>query len=277
MEMRKILMVDPKYFDVVYAINAHMTSADGQLNKVDKTLAKSQWQTLKSTYENLGFQVEVLPPVDGLPDMVFSANQSLPFWNDRTGRPAVILSKMRSEFRKNEVSSFEKYYQNANYEIHHLKSNLALEGNGDALLQGKTLWAGYGFRTDKSVYEEVQMITGFEVLPLELNNEYFYHLDTCFSILDEKTVAVVREAFLPRDFQTIQSRFKTVIEIDWMEAKDLFAGNCHSPDGRHVILHPGSQKFCNDLRKHGFEPLEINTSEYMKSGGSVFCMKMMHY
>ena len=31
------------------------------------------------------------------------------------------------------------------------------------------------------------------------------------------------------------------------------------------------------LKGEGFKVYEVDTSEFMKSGGSVFCMKMMHY
>ena len=43
----KVLMVDPQYFDVAYAINVHMQDENGNLNKIDKALAKKQWQQLK--------------------------------------------------------------------------------------------------------------------------------------------------------------------------------------------------------------------------------------
>lgn len=277
MEMKKVLMVHPEHFDVVYAINAHMTSEDGSLKKVNRSLAQVQWNDLKETYSKLGFSVKTLPGVPNLPDMVFTANQSLPFWQKNKNRPGVILSHMRSEFRRPEVTYFETYYQQQGYDIYNLKSSLSLEGNGDALQQGETLWAGYGFRTDLSVYEEVRQITGYEIVPLELRNEYFYHLDTCFSILNQDTVAIVNEAFQPEGLAQIKARFQTVIQIDLAEAKDNFAGNCHSPDGKHVLLQKGSAKFCADLLKYGFTPIELDTSEYMKSGGSVFCMKMMHY
>ncbi len=91
-QMRKVLMVNPEHFDVVYAINAHMTTADGKLNKVDRQLAQAQWREIKATYEKLGCTVEVLPGLPNLPDMVFCANQSFPFWNKKTNSPAVILN-----------------------------------------------------------------------------------------------------------------------------------------------------------------------------------------
>ena len=31
------------------------------------------------------------------------------------------------------------------------------------------------------------------------------------------------------------------------------------------------------LREAGFEVVELDTDEYLKSGGSVFCMKLMYW
>lgn len=276
--MKKVIMVSPEFFDIEYAINPYMTNQDGGLQKIDSAAAQSQWNDLKGTYSKLGYAIEVIPGVKGLPDMVFSANQSFPFWDYKKDKPSVIMSNMRSQFRKNEVSYFENYYSNNNYNIYHLEKN-AFEGNGDALIRPgrKQIFGGYGFRTDKSVYSEIQKITGYEVFLLELKNEYFYHLDTCFSFLSENTIAIVPEAFTDEGLRLLRNEFSSIIKIDIEEAKNNFAGNCHCPDGKNVILHKGSEKFKKDLKEKGFHVLEVNTSEFMKSGGSVFCMKMMSY
>ena len=85
-------MVDPEYFDVVYVINPHMKD---QVGKVDHKKARVQWKALRTVYEKLGFPVEVLPGVPGLPDMVFAANQSFPFVTSE-GKKKVILSRVLS-------------------------------------------------------------------------------------------------------------------------------------------------------------------------------------
>jgi N-dimethylarginine dimethylaminohydrolase len=43
------------------------------------------------------------------------------------------------------------------------------------------------------------------------------------------------------------------------------------------VLQKGSASACADLRRLGFKPVEVDTSEFMKSGGSVFCMKQVVY
>jgi N-dimethylarginine dimethylaminohydrolase len=277
--MKKVLMVSPDFFDIEYAINAYMTSASGVLNKIDAPLAKKQWENLKNVYFELGFDVQVIGGIKGLPDMVFSANQSFTYWDRSKKKPAVVMSNMRSSFRKNEVQYFEKFYLENGYHVSHLDAQYSFEGNGDALLRPNTneVYGGYGFRTDKNVYHHLQAKTGCEIFTLELKNEYFYHLDTCLSILNEDAIAFVPQAFTSEGLNLLDKKFKTKIEIDLDEAKNNFAGNCHCPDGKNVILQKGSTLLNQKLISQKFQVIEVDTSEYIKSGGSVFCMKMMCY
>lgn len=273
-----VLMVKPDYFDVVYSINPYMTDQKGQLNKIDRSLARTQWETLKSAYEKLGLKVDTLDGHPELPDMVFAANQSFPFLDVKTGAKSVLLSRMRSDFRKPEVPYFQKYYEAKGYKVYQLESpTLCLEGNGDVLTQPKSqrVWGGYGPRTDKKVFEEMKNRFALEITPLELVCKDFYHLDTCFSILNEETVALQEDAFSSDSLKKIKSGFKNVISVSYEENLKYFACNCHSPNGKDVLLQKGTTQFKSDLIKNGFQVHEIDTSEFMKAGGSVFCLKMM--
>ncbi len=274
---RKVLMAHPEYFDVLYSINPHMLDESGNLNKVDKNLALAQWQGLKDCYQKLGFETHTIPAVREYPDLVFTANQSLTFWNDG---PGVLMSHMQSEFRRGEVPLLEKWYKDQNYKIHHLPEGSSfLEGNGDVIPHpGKNIfWGGCGPRTRKEVYAEVEKVTRKTIILLPLIHELFYHLDTCFSVLNENTVVFLPEAFAPETVNMIREMFPVAIETDLHECKSFFTGNCHSPDGKNVIYQKGAKRLEEKLSRAGFALHPLETSEFMKSGGSVFCMKMMAY
>lgn len=276
----RVLMTSPDYFEVLYAINPYMKDESGKLQQVDRSLAMKQWQALKDKYVSLGIKVEVLPGLSGFPDMVFCANQSLPFWDTEHNKPAVIMSHMHSEFRQGEVDSYSKWYRQNGYIVHELsQKTLSLEGNGDALIHlgRKLIWGGCGFRTDRDVYREISNLTGHDVIPLPLLNPSFYHLDTCFSILDEKTAVIQPEAFDELSRKMIAMVFETVIETSAADCSVYFTGNCHSPNGKDVIINKGCSAFESELTKKGYRVHPIDTSEFIKSGGSVFCMKMMCY
>ena len=67
---RRYLMCRPEHFTVSYRINPWMEPA----KPTDTAKALAQWQTLYDTYVALGHEVELIDPVPGLPDMVYTAN-----------------------------------------------------------------------------------------------------------------------------------------------------------------------------------------------------------
>ena len=69
--------------------------------------------------------------------------------------------------------------------------------------------------------------------------------------------------------------FENLIEVPLEEAKEGFVTNGHSPNGTHFIVHKGNDVTVSKLKEIGIEVMEIDTGEFLKSGGSVFCMKMM--
>jgi len=266
----KLLRCKPTFFDVVYAINPHM-----KIGSVDKALAYKQWEEIGEIYKSIGVDCIDLDGIEGLPDIVFTANQSLPFVK-ADGSKAVVLSNMRAEERRAEVDHLRLWYESQNYEIHRIDPSVGfLEGMGDTIYhEDKSfLWAGYGFRTTEAVHQALAEITGLELRPLKLVDPDFYHLDVCLCVLGAGTALVYKPAFDEESFAKIEDAFDHLIELSKEEAYN-FAGNAHCPDGKHVILQKGSDSLELKLTEHGFTPISVDTSEYMKSGGSVFCMKM---
>lgn len=271
----KVLMVEPTHYDVEYVINPYM---ENQIGEVDKMQALNEWEHLRDGFEELGFTVDVLDGEPGLPDMVFCANQSLPYTSP-DGKKEVLMSIMKADQRKGEVPFIEQYYRREGYEIHHIKRDTveSFEGMGDALWHFKRglIWGAYGFRSSLEVYDQISELYDVPVIALELQQEEFYHLDTCMCVLNEDSVLVYSDAFSAEGMKLIRSMFDTVIEASAYEAEKLFAVNAVSPDGKNVLIQQGCTDVNQKLRDAGFYVHEYSTYEFLKSGGSVFCMKMM--
>lgn len=271
----QVLMVKPTYYDVEYVINPHMKN---QIGQVDSLQAENEWEYLRDGFEELGYKVHVLDGEEGLPDMVFCANQSLPYI-DPDGTRHVILSIMKNDQRKGEVPYIEKFYKKKGYKIHHLNPEGvdSFEGMGDALwhFKRRLIWGAYGFRSSPGVYEQISNLFNVPVIALELQDEKFYHLDTCLCILNEKTALIYQDAFNDEGVKMIKSLFDTVIEATSYEAEKLFAVNVVCPDGKNVMIQQGCTDVNQKLRDAGFYVHEYSSYEYLKSGGSLFCMKMM--
>lgn len=272
----RVLMADPAHFSVDYVINPHMA---GNVGRTDGAKARAEWATLQSAYQRLGFDVDVVGALAGHPDLVFCANQSLPTLSAH-GRPGVILSHMHAEQRQGEVPHIAQHFASRGLDVARLDAtNGDFEGTGDALWHPgrRLLWGGYGFRTDLATYETVSRLAGADVLALELLDPAFYHLDTCLSLLDERAALWYPGAFQPDGRELIEAFFERLIEAPEHESRNLFACNAHCPDGETVLIQRGCDETNDALRDAGFDVIELDTEEYLKSGGSVFCMKLMHW
>lgn len=278
----RVLMVRPTHFHVDNPINPHMRAKDGTLHTLDKVRAMLQWEKLRETYRSIDLNVTTLEGGEGLPDMVFCANQSLPVLT-RTGERLAVLSNMANEIRHREVPLVKELLEREGYETRTLPDRSAstlFEGMGDCLwLPGRRfLLGGYGHRTSASIYEKVADLAEAPVAIFELTNPRFYHLDTCLALLDESSALACREAFSDEGWALLKAIFPRIIEVELDEADSpQFACNAHCPDEKHVLLHPGSHKVESALRAAGFTPVPVDTSEFIKSGGSVFCMKLMFF
>lgn len=272
---QQTLMATPEHFDVEYVINPHM---EGHIGTVNRDKARWQWEVVRDKFRLLGLKVHEIRGEPGLPDMVFTANQSLPFIDAKGNRHA-IMSIMHSAQRKEEVPYIEQWYRQNGYGIHYLDDARVsdFEGMGDAIWHYKNrfLWGGYGYRTSLQAYEAVSDTFGVPVAMLELVHPSFYHLDTCFCVLSDNCVLIYPPAFTPGGLELIHAGFSTVIEAPDREATELFACNACCPDGKNVIIQKGCKTVNRELKANGFAFHEVDTSEFLKSGGSVFCMKLM--
>lgn len=278
----KVMMVNPAYFNIDTPINAHMLQPDGSPHFLDKNKAIEQWHSLKRTYESIGLNVFVVDPVNGLPDMVFCANQSFPYL-DSCGNFHAVLSNMYNDIRNDEVPYINSFLIAHGYTTHRIASRTMgyfFESMGDALwFPGyRFILGGYGFRTDKRIYSFLSEVTNAPVAMFELKHTKFYHLDTCLSILNATTALACKEAFTEEGWLLLKAIFPKLIQVPLDEADSPgFACNAHCPDGKNVIIQKGCGSILKSLKDEGFVPLEVDTSEFIKSGGSVFCMKLMFF
>lgn len=270
-----VLMCPPDYFEVRDVKNAFMA---GNIGAVDRQKAMAQWEALRDTFRRLGHDVVTIDPVPDREDMVFSANQALPGIGP-DGIPYAVMSRMRHESRRLEVPHYRAWFARRGYRIIDLETPALFEGQGDALWHPgrQLLWGGYGHRTDIATYRELAQRLDTPIIALELPTEEFYHLDTCLCLLDERTALAYPKALSEEGMAILRALFPTVIEATDVEASRFFACNAACLDGRHVVIQKGVGELKRKLEAAGFEVVEVDTSEFIKSGGSVFCMKVAVY
>lgn len=271
---RSVLMVSPEHFTVAYAINPHMRDANGELQRVDPELAGRQWDALRKTYEAIGYPVHVLSGEPELPDMVFAANQTLPY--PTPSGCGVVLSRMRHPQRELEVGRFASWFRDRGHEVCDLGSDGPyLEGCGDLIwVPGRRLLlGGYGHRTERAAVDRIAETLDVPIVALRLMDERFYHLDTCVAPIDARRALWVPGAFDEDGAQLLNAVFPGLIEVPEDEAVRFLACNAHCPDGRNVLIDEGAVVTRKLLEDAGLRVHPIPTSEFLRSGGSVFCLK----
>ncbi|WP_102141841.1 dimethylargininase [Mycobacterium hubeiense] len=255
--IRHYAMTPPTFFAVEYAINPWMDTA----TSVDPHRAMDQWESLRRTYKELGHTVELVEPVAGLPDMVYAANGGV-LVNGKA-----IVARFAFPQRAGESAAYAEWM--ARHGREPVYTRHVNEGQGDMLVVGSIMLAGYGFRTDRRAHDEVAATLGMPVVSLELIDPRFYHLDTALAVLDDTTIAYYPPAFSDEARARLRELFPDAIEVGSADA-DVLGLNVVS-DGLNVVLPAAATGFAEQLRQAGFRPVAIDLSELLKGGGSVKC------
>lgn len=257
------MMCLPLYYGIEYEINPWMSRS----RQSQPELAKEQWRGLyRLVQDQLGVEVVLVEPRQGLPDMVFTANAGL-VWQNK-----FIASKFRHEVRREEIPHFENWFQVRGYEIYHLPGENFFEGEGDLLMCGNLFFAGYHIRSDILSHQGISEILQREVLSIELTNEWFYHLDTCFCPLGNNRALFFPGAFDSYALKVLEDRIPTLIPVQEGEAR-RFACNLIVV-GDNVVMNDGCPAVRSSLEKLGYSVFETPLSEFIKAGGSAKCMAL---
>jgi N-dimethylarginine dimethylaminohydrolase len=256
-----ILMCPPDFYGIEYEINPWMSRSIPS----DAAQSRVQWQALHDQFVSLGVDVRLMQPVPGLPDLVFTANAGL-VWQDK-----VFLAAFRHSARQGETPVDAAWFQANGFETVSLPQPLNFEGAGDALFCGDTLYAGYLVRSDASAMQWLGSAMKCRVIPLQLVDNHYYHLDTCFCPLDPQTAIYFPPAF-DVYAQRALSSIPRLITVEPDEAA-RFACNAVVV-GHHVVLNTGCPKLEADLIRHGFVPHRTPLDEFLKAGGSAKCLTL---
>jgi N-dimethylarginine dimethylaminohydrolase len=262
----RLLMCRPDYFDVTYEINAWMRIVNGP----DVALAQKQWLALYAILSGeIGADISLTAPQPGLPDMVFTANAGI------TKVDLFIPSRFRFAERQGEVPYFIEWFQAHGFRIQELplETRGSFEGEGDALFYGETLLAGYRQRSDAAAYRELGRMLNCRVLPLELIDTRWYHLDTCLIPLSPDLLAYYPPAFDSYANTVLENLPGDKIVITPHDAL-RFGGNAVVVND-HIVMNAGCEALAESLVARGYKVHAADLSEFLKSGGSAKCLTLV--
>ena len=134
---RTVLMCRPDYLH--RELPHQPVDAPGRPDRAP-SVAVDQWKVLYQTYLDLGFDVKLIDPIEGLPDMVYAANGGFVLDNIAYGASFTYPQ------RQPEGPAYMNWFRDNGYDVHEPEN--INEGEGDILLVGDVILAGTGFRTD---------------------------------------------------------------------------------------------------------------------------------
>ncbi len=257
-----ILMCSPEFYGIEYEINPWMNTK----RDVDHSLAVEQWSRLRSLLESLGAKISLVAPKKGLPDLVFTANAAMIYRED------AVLSRFRHQQRQGEESLFDARLSELGFNVRPLESKMYFEGAGDALFCGDTLFAGYQKRSEALSHQQIAELIGQRVIPMELVDDYYYHLDTCFCPLSPSQAIYYPAAFDDYGKKVLVEHVEQLIPVGEAEARS-FACNAVVV-GKDVVTNTGCPQLHEALRSEGFRPHATPLGEFVKSGGSAKCLTL---
>jgi N-dimethylarginine dimethylaminohydrolase len=262
MRQAHILMCPPDYYGIEYEINPWMSRSRGSAPE----RAHQQWQNLYQALQGLGVQVELMTPQPGLPDLVFTANAGVLFGK------RFFSSRFRHEVRARETPHFDAWFAAHDFVVEHLPEDMFFEGAGDALFCGPTLFAGYRIRSDVRGHQYLAGAINRQVLPVELVNPRFYHLDTCFCPLAAGEAIYFPAAFDAYGRKVLERNIPRLLAANETEA---FRFGCNAVViGRTVITNTGCEQLGADLRGWGYQTGAVELDEFLKAGGSAKCLTL---
>ncbi len=258
----RILMCPPDYYGIEYEINPWMSRLRGAAR--DK--ARGQWQALHDALVGLGVTVERMLPQPGLPDLVFTANAGL------VHGTRFFSSRFRHEVRARETPYFDSWFATHGFTVEHLPEGMYFEGAGDALFCGETLFAGYRIRSDVRGHQYLASLLNIQVLPLELIDPHYYHLDTCFCPLAPGEAIYYPDAFDAYGRKVLERHVPKLLAVNETEAARF---GCNAVVvGKTVVTNTGCEKLTSDLRDRGYKPVSVELDEFLKAGGSAKCLTL---
>jgi len=260
-------MCRPTHFGVQYEINPWM---EGNIGRTDAARAREQWEALHALLAEHA-EVRVMEPAPHLPDMCFIANAGLAL--DDVFVPAVFRVPQRAP----EVPHFCRWFEEQDFVVENLNSELTFEGEGDALFHPRAegtpiLWAGYGVRSGLLSHRRLTEIFRCEIVSLRLVDQRFYHLDTCLAPLPDGGLMYYPAAFDRRSLEAIHARIPKADRVE-VSAEDALGFCCNAVVlGKTLVANHASNSLRETLAARGLEMLNTPLDEFMLAGGAAKCL-----
>jgi len=231
---------------------------------IDTELAKKQHQQLVQALEENGVEVLLLTPSEKYPEQVFTRDIGFTLGNQ------VFVAHMAHDVRQGEEQPLIDLLEKELITYTNLLED-KIEG-GDVLIDRNTVYIGVSNRTNKKAIEHLQsLLPTFEVITVPFTDTYL-HLDCVFNILSEDEALIFPGEIDEDKLKILSSRYN-LIEVSEEEQATL-GTNVLSIGNKRVLSLPINKEVNKKLKDRGYQVIEVDISEIIKSGGAFRCCTM---
>ncbi len=260
--LKKVVLCEPQYMEIKEVINDVQKKYIN--DNIDRELAIAQHRAFEQTLRNAGVEVIKLRPSKDHPEQVFTRDIGFSLGS------RLFISEMANPIRRGEEKVLAQWMNKHDMSYKKLSAH-PIEG-GDVIIDGKRVFIGVSHRTCKKAIEALQReLPDFKILPIPFNPKYL-HLDCVFNILSSKDALIYPDAFDQKSLDILSSMYH-LIEVS--ESEQFSMGtNVLSIGQKRVLSLPINRDVNHQMRQHGYQVLEVDFSEIIKSGGSFRCCSM---
>jgi N-dimethylarginine dimethylaminohydrolase len=258
-ELNRVILCQPQYMAIRDVINETQKHFKNEGIHIER--AVEQHNELVKTLRDNGVEVILLPYHKKYPEQVFT--RDIGFTLGQT----IFVAQMASDVRKGEEDVLKQWLEDEEISYYNLLGDL-IEG-GDVVIDRDTIYVGLSNRTNKEAAEHLQsLLPEFNVIALRFKAEYL-HLDCVFNVISPEIALVYPGALTKEDMELFQSRYE-LIEVSEEEQFTL-GTNVLCIGNKKILSVPVNKKVNEQLRARGFEVMEVDITEIIKSGGSFRC------
>lgn len=269
----RVLMCEPMNFSVQYIINPWMNPDEWGPGLA--AIAILEWNSLEEKLKELGVEVLVKRSEENVPDLVFTANSAIVL-DGKALLPRYRYKERRGEEEYNQKCFSELVKLGLLEEMKTIPKGVFQEGAGDCIWDSyrQMFWAGSGPRSSVAACPIIENYFDKEVVNLNLIEDSFYHLDTCFMPLTDGHVIYYPEAISKLGLQKIQERVKPdqLIRAKIGQASELGVNMINI--GNHIVTTCCPTVLKSKLESFGYTVHLVNLDKFKMSGGGAFCLTL---
>ncbi|WP_100373580.1 dimethylarginine dimethylaminohydrolase family protein [Bacillus sp. FJAT-45037] len=260
--LRSVLLCEPLFMKIEEPINE--TQEHYKEENIDVEVAKSQHKDLVKALKQEGIDVHLLPAREDLPEQVFT--RDIGFTIDET----IYIGALKREIRQGEEQILKEFLTDNTYKFQEIKEG-TIEG-GDVMIDENIVYVGDSSRTSLSSIDQLKLAHPNRELELIKFDEAYLHLDCVFNPLSPEVALIYRDAIDREDVRRLESRYQ-LIDVSEEEQFTL-ATNVLSIGKGKIIALPQNKETNEKIVQAGFEIIEVDLSEIIKSGGAFRCVTM---